>query len=138
MVLPGIQALFGFQLIAVFSDGFVKKLSPLEQQIHYLSIILTVIAVALVMTPAAIHRQVDPFAGSRRFVRCSTVLLLLSMFPLALSICLEIYLIAHMIPGLAGSSFVSAAALLCLFASLWIVLPFIEKKSDRAATSRRP
>lgn len=26
MVLPGVQALFGFQLIAVFSDGFERRL----------------------------------------------------------------------------------------------------------------
>ncbi len=31
MVLPGIQALFGFQLIAVFNEGFAQKLSVLEQ-----------------------------------------------------------------------------------------------------------
>ena len=28
MVIPGIQALFGFQLIAVFNDGFDHKLAP--------------------------------------------------------------------------------------------------------------
>jgi hypothetical protein len=28
MVLPGIQALFGFQMIAVFDSGFSQKLSP--------------------------------------------------------------------------------------------------------------
>jgi hypothetical protein len=31
MVLPGIQALFGFQLIAVFNEGFAEKLSSNEQ-----------------------------------------------------------------------------------------------------------
>ena len=37
MVLPGIQALFGFQLIAVLSDGFDDKLSPGERQLHFLA-----------------------------------------------------------------------------------------------------
>ncbi|HZN54924.1 MAG TPA: hypothetical protein VFB67_06335 [Candidatus Polarisedimenticolaceae bacterium] len=32
MVLPGIQALFGFQLIAVFSDAFFDRLSAGERQ----------------------------------------------------------------------------------------------------------
>jgi hypothetical protein len=32
MVLPGIQALFGFQLIAVFSPGFEQKLTLAEQR----------------------------------------------------------------------------------------------------------
>jgi hypothetical protein len=31
MVQPGIQALFGFQLIAVFNDGFQRHLSEAEQ-----------------------------------------------------------------------------------------------------------
>ena len=32
MVLPGIQALFGFQLIAVFSPGFAQKLTLADQR----------------------------------------------------------------------------------------------------------
>jgi len=86
MVLPGIQALFGFQLIAVFNQGFEEKLSTVQQQLHLASIILTVFAVGLVMTPAALHRQIDPLAVSRQFIEWSTILLLLSMFPLGLSI----------------------------------------------------
>jgi len=130
MVLPGIQALFGFQLIAVFNDGFAQKLSAMGQELHYISIVLTVIAIALVMTPAALHRQVDPLAASHRFIRCSTVLLLLSMFPLAISICLEIYLIANVITGHFWLSFLSAIGLLILFSSLWIILPMIEKRKE--------
>ena len=99
MVLPGIQALFGFQLIAVFNQGFEEKLSTVQQQLHLASIILTVFAVALVMTPAALHRQIDPLAVTRRFIEWSTMLLLLSMLPLGLSISLELYIIAQIITG---------------------------------------
>jgi hypothetical protein len=127
MVLPGIQALFGFQLIAVFNDGFAQKLSTVQQQIHFVSIVLTVIAIALVMTPAALHRQIDPLAVTRRFIRSSTILLILSMFPLAISICLEIYLIAQIITRLYWLSLLTAAGLFLLFLSLWTVLPHIEK-----------
>src|SRR4030088_1425633 len=55
MVLPGVQALFGFQLIAVFNEGFSKKLSAGEHQVHQPAIVLVAIAVALVMAPAAIR-----------------------------------------------------------------------------------
>ena len=47
MVLPGIQALFGFQLIAVFNDGFSQKLSHGEQLLHLLAIVLVVVAIGL-------------------------------------------------------------------------------------------
>ena len=130
MVLPGIQALFGFQLIAVFNEGFAQKLSAVEQRMHFVSIILTVIAVALVMTPAALHRQVDPLSVTRKLIQSSTNLLLFSMFPLAISICLEIYLIGHVITDRFWVSASSAVGLFLLFLSLWIALPHMEKRRD--------
>src|SRR6185312_6704027 len=57
MVLPGIQALFGFQLIAVFNQGFGEKLSQAQQVLHLVALVLTTLSMALVMTPAALHRQ---------------------------------------------------------------------------------
>jgi hypothetical protein len=127
MVLPGIQALFGFQLIAVFNQGFNEKLSTVQQQLHFVSIILTVCAVALVMTPAALHRQIDPLAVTRWFIDSSTMLLLLSMFPLGLSISLELYIIAQIITGLFWLSLLVAVAVLLLFFSLWVLLPNIKR-----------
>jgi Family of unknown function (DUF6328) len=129
MVLPGIQALFGFQLIAVFNQGFSEKLSSGEQGLHLLSTVLTIFAVALVMTPAALHRQIDPMTVSRQFIQSSTLLLLLSMFPLAVSICLEIYVVANLITGSFMVSVLIAAGLLLLFFSMWIVLPHAKKRT---------
>src|SRR5262245_25946426 len=68
MVLPGIQALFGFQLIAVFNQGFDEKLSPGEQQLHFIALFLVALSAALVMTPAAIHRQTQQRSVSERFI----------------------------------------------------------------------
>ena len=137
MVLPGIQALFGFQLIAVFNPGFAEKLSTVEQQLHLVSTLLTVCAVALVMTPAALHRQIDPLAVNRRFIESSTALLLLSMFPLSIGICLEIYLIAHIITGVVWLSLLIAVGLLLLFFSLWILLPHFEKVGGHRSVSHK-
>lgn len=36
MVSPGIQALFGFQLIAVFNSRFAEELTEREQRLHHL------------------------------------------------------------------------------------------------------
>ncbi len=44
MVLPGIQALFGFQLIAVFNQGFGEKLTLGEQRLHIVAISMAVVA----------------------------------------------------------------------------------------------
>src|SRR6186713_728150 len=87
-VVPGMQALFGFQLIAVFSAGFREQLSSTERLIHLISIVLVTIAIALVMSPAALHRQTEPLSVSRRFISASSRLLMASLIPLAVGICL--------------------------------------------------
>src|ERR1051325_9594983 len=97
MVLPGIQALFGFQLVAVFSYGFSQSLSKLDQQLHFFSIAFTVISIGLAMAPAAVHRTVDPFSVREAFIRRSTRLLLSSLLPPAMSISTEIFLIGKLI-----------------------------------------
>ena len=72
MVLPGIQALFGFQLIAVFSPGFAQKLTLAEQRLHLVAIALLAIAVALIMAPAAYHRQREPQEVTSTFIQLAT------------------------------------------------------------------
>ena len=122
MVLPGIQALLGFQLVAVFSTEFDAKLGPVDQRIHLVATFLVALSVALVMTPAAYSRQAHPREVSEGFIRACTRLLLIGMFPLAIGICLEFYLIAQAILHSTLSA-VLAAALFGVFAVFWIILP---------------
>jgi len=121
MVLPGIQALLGFQLIVVFSPGFDTKLGPFEQRLHLVAIALVAVAVAIIMTPAAYSRQTEPRAVTERFIRISTRLLLLSMLPLAVAISLDFFLIAGII--VPGAAAILAALLFLVFFVLWFVLP---------------
>src|SRR4051812_18864948 len=128
MVLPGIQALFGFQLIAVFNEGFSEKLSHPEQMLHLVAIVLVAIAVALVMTPAAIHRQTQQREVSERFLWLSSTLVLASMFPLAVALCLDMYLIGRLILESASAAALLAALLLCVFAGAWLLVPRRESR----------
>ena len=122
MVLPGIQALFGFQLIAVFNSAFQEKLGASEQHLHLLAIGLVALAVAIIMTPAALHRQKGPYEVTDTFVRVSSRLLLWSMVPLALGILIDFYLVSRVISGsLLASLF--AAAMFVIFSGLWFVFP---------------
>lgn len=123
MVLPGIQALFGFQLIAVFNDGFGEKLSAPQQLMHLAAILLVAVAIALVMAPAALHRQAEPQEVSERFVWLSSNLLLASMYPLALAICLDACLVTSVIVGGNEAGIAVAAVLLVVFALFWLLLP---------------
>jgi Family of unknown function (DUF6328) len=122
MVLPGLQALFGFQLIAVLNPSFSEKLDAGQQILHLVSLGLVAIAIALIMTPAAYHRQTTPREVSQKFIDLATRLVLWSMGPLAVAICLEFYLVGFLI---LRSQWVSsmAAGLLAVFVTLWWALP---------------
>ncbi len=123
MVLPGIQALFGFQLIAVFNERF-RTLERLEQGLHYAALVLVAIAIALIMTPAAYHRFVERTTVSEFFVRLASSFIAAAMVPLMSAIALESYIVGVVLFGRGALSITIAAALFCLFAGLWFVLPF--------------
>jgi hypothetical protein len=123
MVLPGIQALFGFQLIAVFNQGFSERLSHAEQVLHLIAIALTVLSMALVMTPAALHRQAERNEVSERFIWLGSNLVLAGMVPLALAIGLDAYIVASLITKNDALAILIAAAVVTVFAALWFFLP---------------
>ena len=117
MVLPGIQALFGFQLIVVFNPTFQEKLSLTERGLHLTAIGLIVIAIAMVMAPAAFHRQRDPESIGEGFIFIATRLLLYSMFPLMIALGLEFFLIARMITNSLALSIVLALVVMIVFST---------------------
>ena len=123
MVLPGIQALFGFQLIAVFNQGFGEKLSDAGQLVHLLAIVLTTLSMALVMTPAALHRQAEPKEVSERFLWLASNMVLAGMVPLAVAISLDSYVVASIVLESEASAIVLGIALMVVFAWLWLALP---------------
>lgn len=125
MILPGLQALFGFQLIAVFNAGFGETLTATEQRLHLLALGMVAIAGALVMAPAAYHRQTGPLEVSESFVRLASRLLLGAMIPLMLAIGLDFYLIARVILANSLVSLLLTLALLSLFTGLWFLLPHL-------------
>lgn len=122
MVLPGIQALFGFQLIAVFNHRFTQI--PFGHQVtHLCATGLVALAAALVMTPAAYHRTAEPHGVSDRFVRLSSRLLLLSMVLLAAGVSLDFFIISSMILDNPTLCTLLACGLFAALAGLWFVFP---------------
>ena len=95
LLLPGVQTILGFQLMAVFSSEFKNELSAAERALHLAAIVLVTIAIVLVMAPAALHRQTEPRTVSARLITISSRLLMASMAPLAIGICLDVYLVAR-------------------------------------------
>lgn len=123
MVLPGVQALFGFQLVAVFSQSFADKLSKNEQLFHLFALAMVAVAVALVMTPAAIHRFIGARHVTTKFIETSTRFLLASMFPLLFGICIDLYLIARVITNSVRDALLVAILVCIIFTTFWFIYP---------------
>jgi Family of unknown function (DUF6328) len=135
MVLPGIQALFGFQLIAAFNTRFTE-LEFVDRAVHLAALVLVALAIALIMTPAAYHRICEPGRTSLFFTRMASALVAAAMVPLLLGISLDIYVVTRLSlptddPWL-GVMLASAAFV--VFAGLWIAFPYWQLAHPR----RRP
>jgi hypothetical protein len=130
MVLPGIQALFGFQLIAAFNPAF-RELPEPDQVLHFSALILVALAIAIIMTPAAYHRLVEEGSVSDFFVRLASWLIATAMLPLMLALCAEVYLLGRMILRQESISVAAAVLLLMVFFGLWFVFPFAMRVARR-------
>ena len=128
MVLPGVQALFGFQFIAVFNRSFELRLTFGEQCLHLAALVLVTIAAGLIMAPAALHRHLGPREGTERFLRVGGRLLLASLPPLILGIGIDFYIIAHMVLGEAKYAAVASAVLGSFLVACWFVFPRIYRR----------
>jgi hypothetical protein len=137
MVLPGIQALFGFQLVAVVEPPFFEILGRGEQIAHLVALAMTAVAIALVMAPAAYHRQVHPEAVSNRHLRVSSIMLTIGMLPLMLAIGIDVYIVARVVSRSVAAAALVAGLVGCVFVGLWIVLPCVARLGHRGGIYER-
>jgi hypothetical protein len=129
MVLPGIQALFGFQMIAIFNERF-DRLGQLERNTHVGSLLLVTLAIALIMAPAAYRRLAGKGRVSRRLIRLASAFLCWAMVSLAAGIGSELWLVTWMATGDKWTSAAVGIGLCAIFTWLWFLFPL--QNRDRA------
>jgi hypothetical protein len=130
MVLPGVQALFGFQLIAVFNSGF-ESLSTFDKEMHLVALILNILAIGCVMAPASYHRQVERDAVSDHLVHFSSKLLCLGLVPLVASLSLDSYVVCKTITHNTESGIVVALFTFVFLTLIWYAVPQFERRRRR-------
>jgi len=123
MVLPGIQALFGFQLVAVFNDRFADIFDEFGQMLHLAALVCVALSCALAMTPAAFHRQNDHGKVSRRLLDISSTFIGAAMIPLMFAISIDVGLVAFVVTESNAASTALGVASAIVFAALWLVFP---------------
>lgn len=129
MVLPGIQALFGFQTIAVFNQRF-EQLATAAQMTHLVALLAVVLAIALAMMPAAWHRIVEPRKVSQATVTISSKLICAALLPLAVGLALDIYVVVLAVTHIESVSIASATVVFFLLSGLWFVVPTLRRRES--------
>jgi hypothetical protein len=135
VILPGAQALLGFQLVIVFTSAF-ENLPDSSRLVHGMALVCVALSVILLITPAALHRIVWAGEDTEGLLGIGGGLTILALLPLAFGMSGDSYVV---LARMSGSSRVGTASaiitLLCLL-GLWFAWPFTRRQSD--GSSARP
>jgi uncharacterized membrane protein YidH (DUF202 family) len=133
VILPGVQALFGFQTIAVFNERF-SDLETYAKVCHLLGLAMVVVTVAMIMTPAVYYRACGGNA-SERMARVSSFMIRGGLAPLALGIALDMFTVFFVATSHLAVSVSASAATLLLFVILWCLVPNAGQRHIQARRS---
>jgi hypothetical protein len=137
VVLPGAQALLGFQFASLLVEGF-EKLPQSSKYVHFVSLSLIALAIIFMMTPAAYHRLVERGEQTEHFHRFASRMLLASMAPLALGITGAFYVVSQKITDSYAFAVAASLLMLALFYGLWFGYTLYrrgERQNDSSAVN---
>ena len=124
VILPGAQALFGFQLAIVLTRAF-EQLPKVSIVVHAPSLFLVALAVMMLMAPAPYHRIVYAGEDDEDMYRVGSALVTGATLPLGLGLAGDVYVVIAKISGsFALESFIGGMAFV-LLAGLWFLYPAI-------------
>jgi hypothetical protein len=136
LIIPGGQALFGFQFVAMLTTGF-DRLPQASKIAHAVALGLIAINVVLVMMPAALHRLSYNGEDSKDFFRIASALVVTAPLFLAGGIATETYVVLQKVIENSLWSGAGACGTFIIFMLCWYALPLILKyMPPRAGTLR--
>jgi hypothetical protein len=126
VVLPGAQALMGFQLSIVLTRSF-DELSSAARAVHAASLFLVALAVILLMAPAAYHRIVFGGQESEAMHRVGSLMLTAATLPLAGGLAGDLYVVIGKITQSQSAGAGAGIAALLFLIGLWCLVPLIAR-----------
>jgi hypothetical protein len=127
VIIPGAQALFGFQCIAMLTTGF-DRLPQGAKIVHAVALCLIAANVVLLMTPAALHRLSFGGEDSPNFLKMGSALLIAAPIFLAGGIAGELYVVMQKAFGGEGPAIGAGIASFLVLLLLWYGLPLALRK----------
>lgn len=127
IVLPGTQALMGFQFIAFFNPVF-QSLPGNLKLLHFATLLLTIICTILLIAPVAFQQLGEDGSATNQFLRYTRKMLGIAMFVLLMAITGDVYVAAKAISLDDGPAAIIAGLLFALGIFLWYVYVLIHRK----------
>jgi hypothetical protein len=122
VILPGAQAMLGFQFVVMLTPAF-QKLGALPKLVHIAALICGLTSVILLMAPAAVHRIAFGGDCTERMLRIGSTLVGIALLPLGLAISGDIYVaVGHIAGSDALGALVGGAALIVMLL-VWYAWP---------------
>jgi hypothetical protein len=135
VILPGAQALLGFQLIVMMTKEF-DTLPPPVRVVHLVALLSLVLAIILLIAPAAIHRLSFGGRDDPRLQSLGSLLITMALLPLACAISCDVLIALTRLFGDTAASWSAALAVLFFLLGLWYALPLLIKRALRRAACR--
>jgi hypothetical protein len=135
VVLPGAQALFGFQVIAVLTERF-DQLNSASKTVHLASLVAIVIAIVMLIAPAAYHRIAARGEADEAMLNYTVGLMLPAEALIALGLVGDAYVTVWMISRSQALAIVVSLAALMGFIVLLYMLPLITRLRRKRSHAR--
>jgi hypothetical protein len=136
VILPGAQALLGFQLAITITQSF-DQLSDMSKLVHAGSLGLVALTIILLMAPAAYHRIVYAGEDTEEFHRTGSTLVTAATLPLALGLGCDIHVVIGRIFASPSIGAAVAIAATIGFIGLWHLYPLAVRLRTGGGSSRR-
>jgi Family of unknown function (DUF6328) len=122
VIIPGGQALLGFQFVAVLTRTFAA-LPYWAKVVHAAGLCSVGMAVILLMTPAAVHRIGYDGEDDETFFRIGSALVIMAAFPLALGIAADVFVVFFVVNENIYTAMTAAFLSLSIFIAFWFAYP---------------
>lgn len=122
LIIPGGQALFGFQLVAMLTSGF-DRLPNSAKFVHTIALCLVGLNIILMMTPAALHRLSFGGDDSAEFLRLGSAFVIAGPAFLAAGISAEFYVVFLKSFNLAAIAVFGSVAVFLVALGFWYAWP---------------
>jgi hypothetical protein len=135
VLLPGAQALLGFQLAVILNEAF-GQLPHSSKLIHVASLCCISLAIILLMAPASFHRISFHGQNTEGFHRLGSALILTAAVPLGLGITGDIYVAVTKALEKPAIGIAIALIALLVLVVLWLISPLMLRAKRSGSWSR--